>query len=75
MLTRLWAGWKKAIHVVGAFQSRLLLSVFYFLILMPYALFAKCTSDPLQLRRPKGDSNWVPWDAKSGDLAHSSKQY
>ena len=75
MPKRLWEGWKKLIHVVGAFQSRLLLSLFYFVIVMPYALIAKWTSDPLRLKRPVDDSNWVPWHDRPANFSEASKQY
>ncbi|PIX47670.1 MAG: hypothetical protein COZ57_07715 [Armatimonadetes bacterium CG_4_8_14_3_um_filter_66_20] len=75
MLLQLWTGWKKVIAIVGAFQSRVLLSLFYFLLLMPYAIAAKCLSDPLRLRRPTGDTNWVPWHSRPADLTEAGRQY
>ena len=75
MPKRLWEGWKKLIHVVGAFQSRLLLSLFYFVIVMPDALFAKWTSDPLRLKRPTEGTNWEPWVARPATVEEATKQY
>ena len=46
-------------HDIGNFQSRLLLTVFYFTILAPFALVLRMASDPLQ-RRPRATS-WVEW--------------
>ena len=75
MLERLWEGWKRLLHAIGAFQGRLLLSLFYFLVVMPYAVVSRLTSAPLQLRRPRDDSNWVPRQERPADLADARKQY
>jgi hypothetical protein len=50
MLRAAWARWKRVAHLIGDFQARLLLSMFYFLILAPFALGLKLLADPLQLQ-------------------------
>jgi hypothetical protein len=45
-----WEQWKVIAHKIGNFQARLLLSLFYFFILGPFAMGLKLLSDPLQLR-------------------------
>ena len=47
---RLWEGWKVVAHAIGNFQARLLLSLFYFLVVPPFALLVKLFMDPLRLR-------------------------
>jgi hypothetical protein len=58
MLRRLWEGWKVIAHKIGTFQSRILLTVFYYLILMPFGLSLQLLADPLHLRRQQG-SHWI----------------
>jgi hypothetical protein len=58
-LRRLWERWKVVAHVIGNFQARVLLTVFYFVIAPPFALIVKLGRDPLSLRRPSGGSYWV----------------
>lgn len=53
-----WARWKLIAHVIGNFQARLLLSVFYFVVVPPFALIVKL-KDPLGLRRKSAGSGWV----------------
>jgi hypothetical protein len=53
-LRRLWEGWKRVGRKIGDFQARLLLTVFYFVILAPFALVMRCLADPLGLKRPGG---------------------
>lgn len=37
-LKKLWEGWKKVAHKIGNFQARVLLGIFYFLLLSPFSL-------------------------------------
>jgi hypothetical protein len=59
MLHYLWERWKVAAHKLGNFQARLLLNIFYFLVLTPFALGVKMFSDPLRIRR-QNLARWLP---------------
>jgi hypothetical protein len=59
MLSRLWARWKAIARKIGDVQSRLLLCVFYFIILAPFGVAVRTLSDPLRLGR-EGISHWRP---------------
>ena len=50
----LWQGWKRIAHKIGEFQSRLILSVFYYVLFAPFALGVKLFSDPLQIKKYQG---------------------
>lgn len=54
----MWARWKVVAHVIGNFQARVLLTLFYFVIVPPFALIVKLAKDPLGLRPPRGASFW-----------------
>jgi|RhiMetdeSRZDD1v2_1073273.scaffolds.fasta_scaffold131966_2 hypothetical protein len=56
--------WKVAAHTFGNFQARLLLNIFYFLVLTPFALGVKMFSDPLRIRR-QHPSQWLPAEKKT----------
>ncbi|MAF65787.1 MAG: hypothetical protein CMJ84_09040 [Planctomycetes bacterium] len=57
----------------GNMLSRALLTVLYFGVLGPFALFYRLLADPLHLRRrPSG--NWVDWEARNEDLAAARRQ-
>ncbi len=51
-LKELWNHWKRIAKVIGDFQSRLILTIFYFLILGPVALCYRLFADPLHLETP-----------------------
>lgn len=57
MLPRLWDRWKIIAHKIGTFQSRVMLNLFYFLILAPFGLGVRLLSDPLRLKRHP-QSHW-----------------
>jgi hypothetical protein len=67
-LTNFWEAWKRLGKRIGDFQARLLLTVFYFVILAPFALVVRWASDPLSLKRsgdrwhPSGDRAGAPLD-------------
>lgn len=58
-LRKLWDGWLRIAKIIGEFQSRLILTVFYFLIMGPVALCLRMLSDPLRLEVPEQ----VKWSA------------
>ena len=66
-LARAWARWKAIAHVIGNFQARVVLTVFYFVVVPPFALVLKMWKDPLGLRPPAGPSFWIHRDASPSD--------
>ena len=55
---RAWKRWKVVAHAIGTFQARVLLSVFYFIVVPPFALIVK-VKDPLGLRRRGRAGGWT----------------
>ena len=59
-LKDLWRGWQKVAKKIGDFQARLILSLFYFLIVLPIGLIARIFFDPLSLTSTKAHWNAKP---------------
>ena len=61
-LKKLWQNWTDFSRHMGSYQSRVLLSFFFFLLVSPIALLLKAFSDPLRIK-PKsfgpGGSHWL----------------
>ena len=57
-LKRLWVGWGRLARRMGNFQGRVLLALFYFSAVMPFAILTRLFSDPLHLRR-QAESSWL----------------
>ena len=74
MGTKIWEKWKIIARKIGDFQSRLLLNVFYFLILGPVALLFQWFSDPMHLH-PSTPKGWMKHDgSRERSLEEARKQ-
>jgi len=60
ILTKAWRGWGNFSKQIGGFQSRLILSLLYFILASLLALFVKIFSDPLRIKGSTKDSYWLP---------------
>ena len=59
-LKQIWEGWKRIAHKIGRFQTKLLLTLFYFLIISPVGAVMRAFGwDPLDSSpRKRMQSNW-----------------
>ncbi|HEY6419828.1 MAG TPA: hypothetical protein VIX59_12555 [Candidatus Binataceae bacterium] len=72
---RIWNGWKRVARKIGDFQARVILSVFYFVLLAPFALVSRLSSDSAAARQaaPHG---WTLKSARTGTpMEEASKQF
>ncbi len=77
VLKKLWNGWKRFAHKVARVQTIILITIFYFLILVPLgALFRLFGWDPLEARgfNSKKPSNWKKIAAATPDLESFKRQ-
>jgi hypothetical protein len=72
MLKRAWAGWKKIAHKIGNFQARVLLTIFYGVLVLPFGLAARLFSDPLRIK--KYPTAWLDHPKEAYDLDWARKQ-
>ncbi len=70
MLKRAWEAWKAFGKKIGNFQARVLLTVFYAILMLPFGLAARWFSDPLRIK--KVPDAWLdhPDEAYDMDWAH-----
>lgn len=68
---------KQALQAVGEFQSRLILTLFYILVLPVFVVAAKVAGDPLGLRDfARSQSTWKARKPPEPDpLAEAHRQY
>ena len=73
---RIWQWWVPIAHKIGNFQARLILTVFYFTMLVPFALLVKLFTDPLRIK-PKTKKGWIDRDNEQVDdlLERARKQF
>ena len=58
LLGKLWQTWKRIGQVIGDFIGRIVLTIFYFTIFMPFGLGVRLFSDPLSIKR-RGQLQWL----------------
>src|SRR5713101_2035871 len=69
-----WDRWKKIAHAVGVVQTRILMVIFYFIVVYPLGLIMKRTGDPLHLTRPR-DSNWTAHRQEEPGIDTARRQF
>lgn len=57
----------------GNMLSRIFLTLLYFLVLGPFAVFYRIVADPLRISRPAG-GNWWAWQARNETLRAARRQ-
>lgn len=72
---RLWQGWKNFSRRMGSFQTRIMLSLFFFLFVTPFGLAVKVLSDPLRIKRKRSGSYWLLKKERNLDLEEFKKQF
>jgi hypothetical protein len=75
LLKRAWEGWKEIGASIGDFQSRLLLTVFYFTVAVPFGILTRLVIDPLRLRHRPTTSGWTARQPIDSDLASARRQF
>ncbi len=68
ILKRAWNTWKRLGQKIGDFLARVVLSVFYFTVFMPFALVVRLFQDPLRQKPKKLDSYWEDRRAQTASL-------
>lgn len=64
-LRKVWEAWKRFGQFIGDMIGRVVLTVFYFTLFMPFALGVRFFGDPLAMRQ----SGLVKWmERKTNDL-------
>ena len=57
-LRKIWDGWKKIARKIGDFNARVILTIFYLILLMPFALMVKAFTDPLEIKK-NAKTGWL----------------
>lgn len=65
-LRKLWEGWKRFGQAIGDFLARIVLSIFYFTIFLPFGLGTRLFSDPLRIKPSDEAPKWL--ERKTKDL-------
>jgi hypothetical protein len=69
-----WQTWKRIGQTIGDAFGRLVLTVFYFTLFMPFALGVRFLGDPLAIRS-RGRSKWLERTTKDLNLDDTRRLY
>ncbi len=70
----LWNKWKLIAHKIGLFQSRLILTIFYFTILIPAGLIYTILKNEMGIKS-KSKTTWISKKHLNETLETMRKQY
>lgn len=72
---RQWQSWNDFSKRMGAFQSRIILSLFFFVLVSPFAIAVRMFSDPLRLKYRRLASWWIPKKETKNELEPFRRQF
>jgi len=73
MIKRLWEAWKRLAHRIGDIQARVLLTVFYSVLVLPFGLAVRLLADPLRIkRRPQ---TWLEHSQDPTEMEWARRQW
>ena len=73
MLKRIWQAWKRLAQKIGNFQARVLLTVLYAVLILPFGLAVRWVADPLRIkRRPQ---EWLDHGDTPGTVEWARRQW
>jgi hypothetical protein len=68
----LWNAWKRLARKIGNFQARVLLTLLYAIVVLPFGLLARLFWDPLRIKnRP---TQWIEHAPEEYDISWAQKQ-
>ncbi len=73
-LRRFWEGWKRFGHWMGDLVARVVLTIFYFTIFVPFGLGTRLFGDPLAMNEVKKPSKWLKRETRDLTLEDARRQ-
>jgi hypothetical protein len=74
-----WRKWQGVARIIGDFQSQVILSLFYIILLSIVGLIYRFFGDPLDIKNKKlnskNKSNFKPWAHQEDTVVTSRKQF
>jgi hypothetical protein len=72
-LKRLWTAWKRIAHLIGDFQARILLTLIYFVVVLPFGVVVRWGGDPLRIKRRP--AMWVGRSSGPSNMEWARRQW
>jgi hypothetical protein len=73
VLSKIWKAWKRVGQFIGDIVARIVLTIFYFTVFVPFGLGVRLLSDPLMIKK-SGPSFWLPRETRDRSLEEARRQ-
>ena len=73
-IQRFWVWWKRIARIIGDFNARVILTLFYFIFLAPFALAVRLFTDPLSIKNKSAPSWGIKPEAEDTLMEQARKQ-
>lgn len=70
-----WSRWREMSQKAANVQARILLTIFYFTMMLPFGIVMGLFKDPLRIKQRPSGSYWVERKPTSGTLADAKRQF
>lgn len=71
-LRRVWEAWREIARKIGTFQARVVLTILYGVLVLPFGLIVRCFSDPLRIK--KRPTQWLDYIDTVNDMRWAKRQ-
>jgi len=71
-LKRVWQAWTRLAHKIGNFQARVLLTVLYGVLVLPFGIIVRLFADPLRIK--KRPTQWIDHSDEPADMTWAQRQ-
>jgi len=75
LLRTSWQAWKRLGQFIGDVVARVVLTVFYFTVFVPFGLGVTLLSDPLRMRRPSYQHLWLSRPTGGRSIEDARRQF
>ncbi len=75
MIKKIWKIWLTLGIKIGNFNSQVLMTIFYLIILFPVGIVIRTISDQLNLKKSTEKSGFNKWKYETENLQEARRQY
>lgn len=75
LLHKIWQAWKRFGQFLGDILARVVLTLFYFTVFVPFGLGVSLLSDPLRIRRPDSRHLWLSRQTGDQSIIDARRQF
>lgn len=75
ILQKIWATWKRVGQLIGDLIARVVLSLFYFTLFVPFAVAVRLFGDPLSMKAKANPSWWLERSTRDLALDNARRQF